>query len=171
MTSRKSQTVYEKSRETYAEAEGPKRGFSERGWKENLPRGLRAHCPCDSCQQLLLIILATNTTKLRITIREITQLLSLLCLICLKKGNATFCCSFPKSSAAKSIEIRGCCCGGAATEDDGEGGGNGRGGLISMVIWRLSVVSEAIIKWVSERIQAEIGEIEKSGVISYYNII
>lgn len=95
-----------KQKRIYAEAEGPSRGFSERGWKENLPRGLSAHSPWELLQQSLIIIVAAKAIKWRITKREMTHVFSFLWDNGLKNGKGSFC-SLRSSSAESSTDILG----------------------------------------------------------------
>lgn len=57
----------------YLDWEGPKRGFSERGWKENLPRDGIAQSPWELLQQSLISIVAMNTPMWMITNTDTTQ--------------------------------------------------------------------------------------------------
>lgn len=58
---------------TYLDWEGPKRGFSERGWNENLPRVGRAQSPWELVQQSLTSIVAMKTPMSIITNTDTTH--------------------------------------------------------------------------------------------------
>jgi hypothetical protein len=112
---------------TDVEAEGPRRGFSERVWKESLPSALSAQSWWEMVQQSLTTMVAKKATTWRITNTEITQVSPPPLLRRerdLKKGILW---SWrPVAEAARSVE----------NGIDGGGGGEG-GALISMWEWSL----------------------------------
>jgi len=58
---------------TYLDWEGPKRGFSGRGWNENLPRVPRTQSPWELVQQSLTSIVAMKTPIWIITNTDTTH--------------------------------------------------------------------------------------------------
>lgn len=67
------QIILERIGKTHLDSEGPSRGFSERGWKDNLPRSLRVQSPWELVQQSLMSMVAMKTPVCRITKTETTQ--------------------------------------------------------------------------------------------------
>lgn len=137
---------------TDVEAEGPRRGFSERVWKESLPSTLSAQSWWEMVQQSLTTMVAKKATTWRITNTEITQVSPPPLLRRerdLKKGILW---SWrPVAEAARSVENR----------IDGGGGGEG-GALISM--WEWSLEGSAIFLPKSEESEREREGYLKEGV-------